>query len=57
MHLIRWVLLVTLGEAIGFSVPAALFAVTAASSTPLATYVALVLGGIGGRGHAWSGPS
>jgi hypothetical protein len=46
MRLIRWVLLVTLGEAVGFSVPAAVgVAVTAASWGPLATVLAMVLAG------------
>jgi hypothetical protein len=46
MRLIRWVRLVTLGEAVGFSVPAALgVAVTAASWGPLATVLAMVLAG------------
>jgi hypothetical protein len=42
MPLIRWVLLVTLGEAVGFTVPAAVgVAVTAASWGSLATLVAI----------------
>jgi hypothetical protein len=46
MRLVRWVLVVTLGEAVGFSVPAAVgVAVTRASWGPLATLVALVLAG------------
>ena len=46
MRLIRWVLLVTLGEAVGFSVPAAAgVAVTAVSWGPLATLLAMVLAG------------
>ena len=46
MRLIRWVLVVTLGEAVGFSVPAAVgVAVTGASWGPLATLVAIVLAG------------
>src|SRR5512133_4188178 len=46
MRLSRWVLLVTLGEAVGFSVPAALgVAVTAASWGPVATVLAMVLAG------------
>lgn len=46
MRLVRWVLVVTLGEAVGFSVPAAVgVAVTSASWGPLATLVALVLAG------------
>ena len=46
MRLIRWVLVVTLGEAVGISVPAAVgVAVTGASWGPLATLVAMVLAG------------
>jgi hypothetical protein len=46
MRLVRWVLVVTLGEAVGFSVPAALgVAVANASWGPVATMVALVLAG------------
>jgi hypothetical protein len=46
MRLVRWVLVVTLGEAVGFSVPAAVgVAVTGASWGPLATLVAIVLAG------------
>jgi hypothetical protein len=46
MRLVRWVLVVTLGEAVGFSVPAAVgVAVTSASWGPLATLVAIVLAG------------
>lgn len=46
MRLIRWVLLVTLGEAVGFSVAAAVgVAVTAASWGPLATVLTMVLAG------------
>jgi hypothetical protein len=46
MRLIRWVLLVTLGEAVGFSVPAAVgVAVTAASWGPLPTVLAMVPAG------------
>jgi hypothetical protein len=46
MRLVRWVLLVTLGEAVGFSVPAAVgVAVTAGSWGPLATLLAMVLAG------------
>jgi len=46
MRLVRWVLVVTLGEAVGFSVPAAVgVAVTGASPGPLATLVAMVLAG------------
>ena len=46
MRLIRWVLVVTLGEAVGFSVPAAVgVAVTSASWGPLATLLAIVLAG------------
>jgi hypothetical protein len=46
MRLVRWVLVVTLGETVGFSVPAAVgVAVTSASWGPLATLVALVLAG------------
>jgi hypothetical protein len=46
MRLIRWVLLVTLGEAVGFSAPAAVgVAVTAASWGPIATLLAMVLAG------------
>jgi hypothetical protein len=45
-QLLRWVLLVTLGEAVGFSVPAAVgVAVTAASWQPVVTIVAMVLAG------------
>ena len=41
MRLTRWVLVVTLGEAVGFSVPAAVgVAVTGASWGPLATLIA-----------------
>ena len=42
--LLRWVLVVTLGEAVGFTVPAAV-AVTAQSWGPVATLVAVVLAG------------
>ena len=46
MRLVRWVLVVTLGEAVVFSVPAAVgVAVTGASSGPLPTLVAIVLAG------------
>jgi hypothetical protein len=46
MRLVRWVLVVTLGEAVGFSVPAAVgVAVTSASWGPLATLLAIVLAG------------
>lgn len=46
MRLVRWVLLVTLGEAVGFSVPVAIgVAVTAVSWGPLATLLAMVLAG------------
>jgi hypothetical protein len=46
MRLVRWVLVVTLGEAVGFSVPAAVgAAVTGASWGPLETLVAIVLAG------------
>jgi hypothetical protein len=46
MRLVRWVLLVTLGEAVGFSVPAAVgVAVAAGSWGPLATLLAMVLAG------------
>ena len=46
MRLVRWVLVVTLGEAVGISVPAAVgVAVTGASWGPLATLVAMVLAG------------
>jgi hypothetical protein len=46
MRLVRWVLLVTLGEAVGFSVSAAVgVAVTAVSWVPLATFLAMVLAG------------
>jgi hypothetical protein len=45
-RLFRWVLLVTLAEAAGFTVPAAVgVAVTAASSRPIMTLVAMVLAG------------
>jgi hypothetical protein len=45
-RLFRWVLLVTLAEAAGFTVPAAVgVAVTAASSRPIMTFVAMVLAG------------
>jgi hypothetical protein len=45
-RLLRWVLVVTLGEAVGFTVPAAVgVAVIAASWGPLATLVAVVLAG------------
>jgi hypothetical protein len=46
MRLTRWVLVVTLGEAVGFSVPAAVgVTVTGASWGPLATLIAIVLAG------------
>jgi hypothetical protein len=46
MRLVRWVLVVTLGEAVGISLPAAVgVAVTGASWGPLATLVAMVLVG------------
>jgi hypothetical protein len=46
MRLVRWVLVVTLGEAVGFTVPAAVgVAVTGASWKPLTTLVAIVLAG------------
>ena len=46
MRLVRWVLVVTLGEALGFTVPAAVgIAVTGASWGPLSTWVAIVLAG------------
>jgi len=46
MRLVRWVLVVTLGEALGFTVPAAVgIAVTGASWRPLSTWVAIVLAG------------
>ena len=46
MRLSRWVLMVTLGEAVGFGVPAAVgVAVTAASLGPFATVLAMVLAG------------
>jgi hypothetical protein len=46
MRLSRWVLVVTLGEAIGFTVPAAVgVAVTAASWGPFPTVGAMVLAG------------
>jgi hypothetical protein len=46
MRLSRWVLVVTLGEAVGFSVPAAVgVAVTAALWEPFATVLAMVLAG------------
>jgi hypothetical protein len=45
-RLVRWVLLITLAEAAGFTVPAAVgVAVTAASSRPILTLVAMVLAG------------
>jgi hypothetical protein len=45
-RLLRWVLVVTLGEAVGFTVPAAVgIAVTSASWGPVVTLVAMVLGG------------
>jgi hypothetical protein len=45
-RLFRWVLLVTLAEAAGFTVPAAVgVAVTAALSKPIMTFVAMVLAG------------
>ena len=57
MRLIRWVLLVTLGEAVGFSVPAAVgVAVTAASWGPLATLLAMVLAGSVEGAAAWHCP-
>jgi hypothetical protein len=46
MRLVRWVLVVTLGEAVGFSVPAAVgVAVTSASWGPLPRWLPLVLAG------------
>jgi hypothetical protein len=46
MRLIRWVVVVTLGEAVGFTVAAAVgVAVTGAMWGPLATLVAMVLAG------------
>lgn len=46
MRLTRWVLLVTLGEAVGFCVPAAIgVAMSAASWGPLVTVLAMVLAG------------
>jgi hypothetical protein len=45
-RLLRWVLVVTLGEAIGFMVPAVVgAAVTAAAWAPLPTLIAMVLAG------------
>lgn len=45
-RLLRWVLVVTLGEAVGFTVPAAVgVAVTAASWEPAVSLVAMVLAG------------
>jgi hypothetical protein len=44
-RLIRWVLLVTLAETVGFAVPAATLAVTSTSSRPLPTLIAVVLAG------------
>jgi hypothetical protein len=45
MRLLRWVLPVTLGEAVGFSVPAVGVAVTGISWGPLTTLVAMMLAG------------
>src|SRR5215207_10762661 len=46
MRLVRWVLVVTLGETLGFTVAAAVgIAVTGASWGPLSTLVAIVLAG------------
>ena len=45
MRLIRWVLVVTLGEAVGFTVPAAVGVAVTGSWGPLATLVAIVLAG------------
>jgi hypothetical protein len=46
MRLSRWVLIVTLGETVGFSVPAIVgVAVTGASWEPWATFIAMVLAG------------
>jgi hypothetical protein len=46
MRLVRWVLVVPLGEALGFAVPATVFAAgTTAGWGPWTTYVALVLAG------------
>jgi hypothetical protein len=46
MRLVRWVLVVTLGEAVGFTVSAAVgLAVTGATWGPLPTLVAMVLAG------------
>jgi hypothetical protein len=45
MRLVRWVLVVTLGEALGFTVPAAVGVAVSGSWGPLATLVAIVLAG------------
>jgi hypothetical protein len=46
MRLVRWVLLVTLAEAVGFTVPATVgIAVTASSSGAWVTFIAVVLAG------------
>ena len=45
MRLVRWVLVVTLGEAVGFTVPAAVGVAVTGSWGPLATLVAIVLAG------------
>ncbi|HEY6689134.1 MAG TPA: hypothetical protein VI094_23320 [Propionibacteriaceae bacterium] len=45
-RLLRWVLMVTLGEAVGFTVPAAVgIAVTSAPSGPVVSLLAMVLAG------------
>ena len=55
---VRWVLTVTLGEAVGFSVPAITgVALTGASWGRSATFVAMGAGGIGGRGTVRHRPS
>ena len=55
-RLVRWVLMVTLGEAVGFTVRAAIGgAVTAAAWVPLPAFVAIVLGDLW-RGNALRSP-
>jgi hypothetical protein len=45
-RLLQWVLMVTLGEAVGFTVPAAVgIAVTSAPSGPAVSLLAMVLAG------------
>lgn len=57
MRLIRWVLVVTFGEAVGISVPAAVgVAVTGASWGPFGNPGRQGAGGICGRSNAWRCP-